>query len=59
MFTLGLIDEWLPHPRRNGDVRVGSILLKKSDTRQRQLLLEFFREVEVQSETVLVSLRAV
>jgi hypothetical protein len=29
-FALGLIDEWLPHPRRNGDVRVGS----DSDIRQ-------------------------
>jgi hypothetical protein len=37
----------------------GSILLKKSDTRQRQLFLEFFREVNVQSETVVVPLRAV
>jgi hypothetical protein len=23
-FALGLIDEWLPHPRRHGDVRVDS-----------------------------------
>jgi hypothetical protein len=39
-FALGLIDEWLPHPRRNGDVRVGSNLAVPGVQREGPVLLK-------------------
>jgi hypothetical protein len=47
----------LPFFQRLG--RFGSMLLKKSDTRQREFLFEFFRAVDAQSEAVLLPLRGV